>query len=89
MGIGTAPGGSFTIGFEWGGTTKEMRQDKLTRQTAAGSKGRGTGASGRLTGETTVAGSGLGGASQFSSMGKNLRAVTYIFWADVQLADKQ
>ena len=89
VGIGTAPGGSLTIGFEWGGTTKEMRQDKLIQQTAAGTKGRGTGASGSLTGESRVAGSGLGGASQFSSMGKNLRAVKHIFWADVQLADKQ
>jgi len=89
VGIGTQPGGSFTIGFEWGGTTKEMRQDRLTSQTARGSAGTAGRGTSTLTGEQRVSGSGLGGASQFSSMGKNLRAVTYIFWADVQLADKQ
>ena len=89
VGIGTQPGGSFTIGFEWGGTTKEMRQDKLTRQTARGSSGSSGRGTSTLAGEQRVSGSGLGGASQFSSMGKSLRAVTYVFWANVQLADKQ
>ncbi len=39
VGIGAQPGGSLTIGFEWGGTTKEMRQERLTKQTARGSSG--------------------------------------------------
>ncbi len=89
VGIGTQPGGSFTLGFEWGGSTKAMRQEKLTSSTARGATGTSGSASGSLTGEQRVSGSGLGGASQFSSMGKNLRAVKYIFWTNVQLADKQ
>lgn len=89
VGIGTTPGGSFTIGFEWGGTTKEMRQDRLTNSTARGAAGTSGNATGSLTGEQRVSGSGLGGASQFSSTGKMLRAVKYIFWTNVQLADKQ
>ena len=89
VGIGTQPGGSLTIGFEWGGTTKEMRQDRLTNQTARGASGSSGSGTGTLTGEQRVSGSGLGGASQFSAMGKNLRAEKYIFWAVVQLADKQ
>ena len=87
VGIGTQPGGALTIGFEWGGTTKEMRQERLTNQTARGATGSSGNATRTLTGEQSVSGSGLGGASQFSSLGKSLRAVTYIFWADVQLAD--
>ncbi len=75
VGIGTQPGGSFTIGFDWGGTTKEMRQERLTKSTERGSQ--------RSSGQS------LGGADRFSSLGKTLRAVSYIFWAEVQLADKK
>ncbi len=89
VGIGIQPGETLTIGFGWGGTTKEMRQAKLTNSTARGAAGRSGNATGTLTGEQRVSGSGLGSASQFSSLGKSLRAATYIFWADVQLADKQ
>lgn len=86
VGIGTQPGGSLTIGFEWGGTTKEMRQQKLTSQTAGGSRGRGTGASSSAAGESRTPGTSLTGGLNTMS---RLRAVTYIFWAEVQLADKQ
>ncbi len=86
VGIGTQPGGSLTIGFEWGGTTKEMRQDSIKNQTAGGSRASGRGSSGSLTGETGVSGTSLKrGLNQMS----RLRAVTYIFWSDIQLADKQ
>lgn len=83
VGIGTTPGGSLTIGFGWGGTTKESRQQAITRQTARGSAGSAAGSSGSLTGETRT-----GGGGGMNTM-KSLRAVTYIFWADVKLADKQ
>ena len=86
VGIGTAPGGTFKIGFEWGGTTKEMRQQSLTSQTAGGSRATGQGAAGTLTGETGVQGASLKGG--LGSMAR-LRAVQYIFWSDVQLSDKQ
>ena len=83
VGIGTQPGGSLTIGFEWGGSTKEMRKQKITSQTARGSRGTAAGASGSLTGETRA--SGGGGMNAMAG----LRAVTHIFWSDVKLADKQ
>jgi len=86
VGIGTEPGNTLTIGFEWGGSTKEMRQQKITSQTARGSSGRGTGASGSLTGETRTQGTSLTGG--LGSM-KNLRTPTFIFWADVKLAISQ
>ena len=86
VGIGAAPGGSFTIGFEWGGTTKEMRQNRLTQQTARGSAGTSGSGTSTLTGEQGVAGASTRGGLGTMS---RLRAVTYIFWADVQLADKQ
>ncbi|MFC2168445.1 hypothetical protein ACFLRW_05610 [Acidobacteriota bacterium] len=83
VGIGTQPGGSFTLGFEWGGSTKEMRQQKITSQTARGSTGRGTGASSTLTGET-----GGGGGGGMNTMA-GLRSPVHIFWTAVKLADKQ
>lgn len=83
VGIGTQPGGSLTIGFEWGGSTKEMRQQKITGQTARGSTANAAGASGSLTGETRASGGG-----RMNAMA-GLRAVTHIFWSDVKLADKQ
>lgn len=83
VGIGTAPGGSFTIGFEWGGTTKEMRQDRLTKQTAGGSRGTTGGATGGMTTER-----GESGSTRLGTMSR-LRAVTHIFWTNVKLADKQ
>ncbi len=85
VGIGTAPGGSFTIGFEWGGTTKEMRQDSIKNQTAGGSRASGRGANASLAGETGSGANLRGGLNQMA----RLRAVKYIFWADVVLADKQ
>ena len=86
VGIGTEPGNTLSIGFEWGGSTKEMRQQKITSQTARGSSGRGTGASGSLTGETRTQGTSLTGG--LGSMSR-LRALTYSFWADVKLAISQ
>jgi len=83
VGISCAPGESFTIGFEWGGTTKEMRQDRLTKQTAGGTRGTSGGATGRMAQER-----GESGSTSLGSMSR-LRAITYIFWADVQLADKE
>jgi len=82
-GIGIQPGGSFTIGFEWGGSTKAMRQQKITSQTARGARGTSGSASGTLTGESR--GAQGGGMNTMSG----LRSIKYIFWADIQLADKQ
>lgn len=83
VGIGAQPGGSLTIGFEWGGTTKEMRQDRLTKQVAGGSRGTSGGATRGMASER-----GESGSTRLGTM-SGLRAITYIFWSDVQLADKQ
>ncbi len=83
VGVGITPGGSLTIGFEWGGTTKEMRQDRLAKQTARGTRGTSSGSASGLTSERRVQGS-----TREGSMSR-VRAATYFFWADVQLADKQ
>lgn len=82
VGIGTQPGGSFTLGFEWGGTTKEMRQDKLSNSMGAGVRGTSGGATGRMDQERGESGSTrLGGMTR-------LRSVKHIFWTAVQLAEK-
>ncbi len=83
VGIGISSGGSLSIGFEWGGTTKEMRQDRLAKQSARGTRGTSSGRASGLTSERRVQGSTVEGSMS------RLRAETYFFWADVQLADKQ
>jgi len=83
VGIGVSSGGSLSIGFEWGGTTKEMRQDRLAKQSARGTRGTSSGSTSGLTSERRVQGSTAEGSMS------RLRAETYFIWADVQLADKQ
>lgn len=83
VGIGTQPGGSLTIGFEWGGTTKEMRQQKIASQIASGTRGTSGGATSRMDSER-----GESGSTRLGTMSR-LRAVTHIFWTNVKLADKQ
>lgn len=86
VGIGTEPGNEIRIGFEWGGSSKESRQEKLKSQTASGTAGRAESGTGSLAGERGVAGASLKGGLGTMS---RLRAAKYIFWTDVKLADKQ
>jgi hypothetical protein len=86
VGIGTEPGNTIKVGFEWGGTLPEDRQEKLRQQTAQGAQGTGQGAASTLTGETGTQGTSLtGGLGSLS----RLRSAKYIFWSDVQLADNR
>jgi len=85
VGIGTEPGKSIKVGFEWGGLTDEMKKQRLARQIEGGTAGR-AGSGTDLTGERRVSGSGTGssGLGSFS----RIRAKKYSFWTDVKLAQK-
>lgn len=79
-GIGTEPGKTIKVGFEWGGTTKEMMMQQL-KQTSSGSA-------------RARAGSATSGLKDERSGGRETttrirRQRKYSFWVDVQLALNQ
>ena len=79
-GIGTEPGKTIKVGFEWGGTTKEMMIQQL-KQTSSGSA-------------RARAGSATSGIKDERSGGRQTttrirRQRKYSFWVDVQLAVNQ
>ncbi len=82
-GIGTEPGKSIKIGFEWGGMTKEMRAE-LMRRRAAGSKVSDRSVS--LRGNVKSEREGISGDYSMPIRG---RAKKYSFWVDVKLAQNQ
>lgn len=88
VGIGTEPGKTIKIGFEWGGLTKELRKARLAGQAEGGTKGVTQRGVSSLKGErgagTSTGTRGLGG---MRSLRRN--AKKYSFWADVKLAEKQ
>jgi hypothetical protein len=85
VGIGTEPGKTIKVGFEWGGLSDEMKTQRLAGQIEGGTAGRAGGGTG-LTGERGVSGSGTG-SSGLGAM-RRIRAKKYSFWTDVTLAQK-
>ena len=83
VGIGTEPGNTIKIAFEWGGTLPEDRQEKLRNQIASGAQGRADSATSDATRERS--GGSMGSMDNMS----RLRSPKYIFWNDVQLADNR
>lgn len=83
VGIGTEPGNTIRVAFEWGGTLPEDRQEKLRNQIASGAQGR---ADSATSGATDERGGGSMGSMDTIS---RLRSPKYIFWNDVQLADNR
>ena len=83
VGIGTEPGKSIKVGFEWGGLTDEMKQQRLASQIERGTAARGdTG-----TGDFGRGERGASGGSSLDSLSR-IRAKKYSFWTDVKLAQK-
>lgn len=82
VGIGTEPGRILTIGFEWGGMTKEMRSE-IMKKRAASSKvsDREAGISGDVTRERD----GVTGSNTMPIR----RPKKYSFWVEVKLAKNQ
>ena len=85
VGIGTEPGKSIKVGFEWGGLTKEAKQRKLAGQIEGGTAGRAQGGTGNFgRSERGASTSTTGGLGSF----RGIRAKKYSFWTDVTLAQK-
>jgi hypothetical protein len=86
-GIGTEPGKSLKLYFEWGGMTKEMRAQAMTRSAEGATSAR----AGSVDLETSLrggsesidSGGGGGGGIRRSSTAKK-----HSFWVDVNLAGK-
>ena len=83
VGIGTEPGKTVKIGFEWGGLTEELKKQKLAQQTGRGTRG----ISGAATREATDARRVSSTTGSMSSIRKG--AKKHSFWADVKLAQNK
>ncbi len=83
-GIGVAAGGTFKIGFEWGGLTKEMQEARLARVASASERGveRDTASEDHARGGETGGFAAGGPSSGLSRKGPQ----KYSFWLDVKLA---
>ena len=80
-GIGTEPGKTLKVGFEWGGMTAEMKKRMLQRQVASGRRTSGVADSGR--GEMRE---GRGGSSTLKAS-RNPKKRS--FWVDIHLAQNK
>jgi hypothetical protein len=90
-GVGTVPGESVKVGFEWGGITDEMKDQRAKLAAAMASRARDQGATGDLTDERGVS-SGMGRSDQVSSFARSMRGSTppeYSFWVDVNLVKEE
>jgi hypothetical protein len=84
-GIGTEPGKTIKLGFEWGGMTREIMKNVMADRAASGSQARERGGS---------AGSGFkdesrdegGGGPDFAAFTRDARYKKHSFWIDVKLA---
>jgi hypothetical protein len=83
-GIGTAPGETIKVGFEWGGMTEEMKEQRLKLASAMDVKARAGAATSDATQERRVGGQMGGLSSMRRSMPKE-----YNFWVDVKLAEPE
>ena len=89
-GVGTVPGETIKVGFEWGGITDEMKDQRAKLAAAMASRARDQGATGDLTDERGVS-SGMGRSDQVSSFARTMRGSTppeYSFWVDVELSEE-
>ena len=89
VGIGTEPGKTIKIGFEWGGLTKELKENKLAGQIESGTTGRSQGGTGNFGKSERGAGTAMGNRGLDSLTRLRRGAKKYSFWADVKLAEKQ
>lgn len=84
VGIGTEPGKTIKIGFEWGGMTEDLKKQRLAEQTERGTTGTSGGATTRATDERDRVGGDTGSMSSIRRGAKK-----HSFWADVKLAQSR
>ncbi|MBD3414788.1 MAG: hypothetical protein GF421_10205 [Candidatus Aminicenantes bacterium] len=91
-GVGTTPGETIKVGFEWGGITEEMKEQRAKLAAAMAAKARDEGATSSLTGERRVSDRMSGSSRSASSFARTMRGSTppqYNFWVDVKLAEQE
>lgn len=82
FGIGTQPGQSIKVGFEWGGMTEEMKEARLSRMGQMSTRaGASAGGVGNMTAERRV----NSGSADMASLRRNAPK-QYSFWVDVTTA---
>ena len=79
-GIGTEPGKTIKVGFEWGGTTNEMMKQQLQQASSGAARARAGSATSGLKDERS------GGSATETRIRRHIK---YSFWVDVQLAVNQ
>lgn len=82
-GIGTEPGKSIILGFEWGGMTTEIMRNVMADRAASGAVAR-QGASGMTVRDSS--GESEGGGGDFQSFSRDPRYKKHAFWIDLKLA---
>lgn len=91
-GIGTRPGEEITVGFEWGGWIRELKEAVASGMGATGARARDQRASDDLKGEggdpSDVRGMSIGDAPELAAMRKK-QPPKYTFWVDIELAAKE
>jgi hypothetical protein len=84
-GIGTEPGKTVKLGFEWGGMTTEIMRNVMANRAASGSVARG-GAAAMSRGDTLAPEEGGGGGGGMGDFNRDPRYKKHSFWIDLQLA---
>ncbi|MFW6140642.1 MAG: hypothetical protein ACOC5S_04740 [Acidobacteriota bacterium] len=90
-GIGITPGETIKVGFEWGGITDEMKEQRAKLAAAMDARARDQGATSGATQERRVSDR-MGRSDQVSSFARTMRRATppqYNFWVDVELAEQE
>ncbi len=82
-GIGTEPGQSIKLGFEWGGVTNEIMKIIMADRAAGGVTAR-QGASAMSVSDSSGDGSGAG--ADFAAFNRDPRFKKHSFWIDLKLA---
>jgi len=85
-GIGTEPGKTIKLGFEWGGMTNEIMKNVMADRAASGAVAR-QGASGMTSSVAAgEGGEGGGGGPDFQAYNRDPRYKKHAFWIDLKLA---
>ncbi|HZX11435.1 MAG TPA: hypothetical protein VFG01_10870 [Acidobacteriota bacterium] len=90
-GVGTTPGQTIKVCFEWGGITEGMKAQRAKLAAAMDARARDQGATGGATQERRVSDR-MGRTDQVSSFARTMRRATppeYNFWVDLKLAEKE
>ena len=85
-GIGTEPGKTIKVGFEWGGMTSQVMKDMMASSAAgAGMAGQDLGITGTMNPDMATTGNLRSGGGDFR---RDPRTKLHSFWVDVMLATK-